>query len=403
MKYFLVDTNVIIDYPNIFEKEENLVVPLFIIEELDELKRADFKDLAKNARRASNFIKKYRDKILFETCTLTDLYACYADDGLVALAKKKNYSIITNDINLQIKCEIKKIDYKEYSPNREDYSGILRLQLEKDSALISEIYEGNLENLTASENQYIIIKEGETVREVFKKQEEGIKRIDFSLLNSPYEVKSTYLNKVIRPRNIEQVCLMDSLFSSSSIVCALGPFGSGKSFLMANYAIQQLEDGKIDKIVYIPNNSQNDNTEDLGALPGTALDKEMPYMGTLIDILGLDNILRLYEGGVLEILPLNFARGRNIENSIIFVNEAQNLTEDHVKLLIGRVAEGTRIFFDGDIKQTDKKIFKDKNGLKLLLRLHESEEFASIFSVVRLEKTERSKAARAAQYLEDIQ
>ena len=384
MKYFLVDTNVIIDYPNIFEKEENLVVPLFIIEELDELKRADFKDLAKNARRASNFIKKYRDKILFETCTLTDLYACYADDGLVALAKKKNYSIITNDINLQIKCEIKKIDYKEYTPNKEDYSGILRLQLEKDSALISEIYEGNLENLTASENQYI-------------------KRIDFSLSNSPYEVKSTYLNKIIRPRNIEQVCLMDSLFSSSSIVCALGPFGSGKSFLMANYAIQQLEDGKIDKIVYIPNNSQNDNTEDLGALPGTALDKEMPYMGTLIDILGLDNILRLYEGGVLEILPLNFARGRNIENSIIFVNEAQNLTEDHVKLLIGRVAEGTRIFFDGDIKQTDKKIFKDKNGLKLLLRLHESKEFASIFSVVRLEKTERSKAARAAQYLEDIQ
>lgn len=79
------------------------------------------------------------------------------------------------------------------------------------------------------------------------------------------------------------------------------------------------------------------------------------------------------------------------------------MTEDHVKLLLGRCAQGTRIFFDGDLKQEDKDVFRDRSGLRLLMNLRKSEEFAELFSVIKLEKTERSKTAAAAQYLDEIQ
>ncbi len=95
-------------------------------------------------------------------------------------------------------------------------------------------------------------------------------------------------------------------------------------------------------------------------------------------------------------------RGRNFKNSIILVNEAQNLTEEHIKLLVGRCAEGTRIFFDGDIKQTDHHIFKNKNGLRLLLNLADSEVFSKIFGVATLSVIERSLVAQASDYLDNI-
>ena len=105
----------------------------------------------------------------------------------------------------------------------------------------------------------------------------------------------------------------------------------------------------------------------------------------------------------LEIVPMSYIRGRSFTNSIIIVNEAQNLTADHMKLLLARVGEGSRIFIDGDISQTDSQIFKNKNGIQLLLKLSESPIYSKIFSTVKLLKTERSLAASAADYLEEIE
>lgn len=104
----------------------------------------------------------------------------------------------------------------------------------------------------------------------------------------------------------------------------------------------------------------------------------------------------------LEIVPMNYIRGRSFKNTIIIVNEAQNLTEDHVKLLIARCGEGTRIFFDGDMKQVDSAIFRNKNGLKLLTSLSNSPVYSDIFAMIKLTTIERSKTANAASYLDDI-
>lgn len=99
---------------------------------------------------------------------------------------------------------------------------------------------------------------------------------------------------------------------------------------------------------------------------------------------------------------MNSIRGRSFQNSIILVNEAQNLTEDHIKLLIGRCGEGTRIFFDGDIKQADSQLFRNKNGLKLLLSLRKSEKYSKLFATVKLQLTERSQTAQCVDYLDDL-
>lgn len=104
----------------------------------------------------------------------------------------------------------------------------------------------------------------------------------------------------------------------------------------------------------------------------------------------------------LEVVPMQFVRGRSFQDAIIVVNEAQNLTEDHIKLLIARCGEGTRIFFDGDFKQTDSSIFRNKNGLKLLLQLRKSPIYSKIFATVKLVITERSLTAQASSYLDNL-
>ena len=218
--------------------------------------------------------------------------------------------------------------------------------------------------------------------------------------------ESQIKNDIIReihPRNQEQACLFDLLWDKDiKIVLATGEFGTGKSFILTNYAFHQLDKGYIDKIVYVPNNSIVENSRELGILPGDTTEKELAYMGPILDLIGPIYAKDFIQKGKIEVVPLSVMRGRSFERSIVIVNEAQNLTTEHVKLLVARCGEGTRIFFDGDIKQADNLIFKNKNGLKLLLHLANSEEFASIFGTVRLSSIERSKTAQASAYLDNL-
>ena len=73
-----------------------------------------------------------------------------------------------------------------------------------------------------------------------------------------------------------------------------------------------------------------------------------------------------------------------------------------MKLLVARCGENTRIFFDGDIKQADANVFRQKSGLKLLTKLRFSDEYSDLFAAVRLEQIERSKTAQAAGYLDEL-
>ena len=390
----LIDTNVLLDYPKIVENYDDIVLHISVLKELDNLKNKN-QEVGKKARKASNLIFNNKNKITFNKDVIKDEYV---DDILIYLAKKNKYIIVSNDINMLIKCEFENIESMTYSYPEDNYTGITRLETGIDDELIAQIYEGTQSSLSLHENEYVFIYDGENVDEF--KSKNG------KLIKCPYySIEQTEYNEKVKPRNPEQRALITTLLDKdNTIVFATGQYGTGKSYLLYSFALHELAKGTIDKIVIVPNNSQNENSRELGTLPGDMFSKELVYMGQIVDILGDSiEVERLYNDGLIEIMPIAVARGRNLEKSIVIVNEAQNLTDDHIKLLIARCAEGTRIFFDGDVKQTDAKVFRDKNGLKLLTKLKDSKKYSDLFSMVRLESIERSKTAQAAQYLDEVE
>ncbi|MNP27410.1 hypothetical protein D3C76_1203200 [compost metagenome] len=88
-------------------------------------------------------------------------------------------------------------------------------------------------------------------------------------------------------------------------------------------------------------------------------------------------------------------RGRDIKNSIIYVTEFQNNTREHAQLLLGRVGEGSQLWINGDLKQTDSEVFVSNSGISAITKLRGNELYAQ----VTLDKTERSKTAELAELI----
>jgi predicted ribonuclease YlaK len=369
-----------------------------VLRELDGLKLNSNSEVAFKARRAAVVISRNISKINFidkwEDTRIS------VDDKLLKEALESNNTLITNDVYLKVKAIIAGVDTKGYG-GTEDYSGIYYLTIKTDEYHYNKELETILEEHYYSglkENEFLIIKEENTneILAILQNQNGYLKTV------RPSEIRNQWINKIY-PKNPEQECLFYALQNEdNSIIYASGKYGTGKSFILNNYALAALERGAIKKIIYVPNNSYTENTMEIGSLPGELLEKVTGQIGPLVDLVGIDEVHSMINREQLEVVPMNSIRGRSFQDSIIIVNEAQNLTEDHVKLLLARCGEGTRIFFDGDYKQADSAVFRNKNGLKLLLNLRNSPEFSKIFATVRLNTTERSFTAQSAAYLDDI-
>ena len=156
----------------------------------------------------------------------------------------------------------------------------------------------------------------------------------------------------IKPRNPEQLCAMDMLLNRDIPVKLItGKFGSGKSLLCITAALQALQRNEFDKIIFVRNNVQVKDTDALGALPGSIMDKTLPYVMPFADHCGgVDGVQMLIEEGKLEVIPLGFLRGRSIRNAILYSMESENLTKEHIQLIMGRIDEGSQLWMDGDLK-----------------------------------------------------
>lgn len=387
----IIDTNILLDYPHIVEEVDNPLILESVLNEIDKFAHSDEKSYRKRASKAIYYIEKNREKITFKSGDFG-----VADDDIVSYAETHCVNVLTNDRILRIKLLNADVKCSGYTETKQNYNGVTYLIAGIDDEEISKLYGKDFS--CPFENHYFVVRNDE--QEAICCWEKGkLRWVDRDSL----KFNNEYSKKVITPLNTEQVILMDMLkHKDKTILYVGGTYGTGKSFLTTVYAMEQLQKGKIDKIVYVPNNSQTRDTMEIGTMPGDEYDKILPYIGSLIDITSEYTVNQLYSMGQLQLMPISLARGRNLENAIILVNEAQNLTEDHIKLLLGRCAEGSRIIFDGDFKQTDKKVFEDKNGLKLLSRLSESKEYGDLFAMVILNKTERSRTAEAAQFLDEL-
>ena len=202
----------------------------------------------------------------------------------------------------------------------------------------------------------------------------------------------------LKPRNEHQEIAFHMLKDKGTTVKLItGTWGTGKTLALVVAALDAVQKGEYEKIVWVRNNVQVKDTDNLGALPGDAYDKMLPYLGPFCDhVGGEEGVKLLIERGQMEVIPLGFLRGRSIRNAIIICSEAENLTKEHLQLLMGRVDEGSALWIDGDVRQRDRVAFEKSKGLEVMIDRLKGEP---LFGYVHLVKSERSATARLADKL----
>lgn len=150
------------------------------------------------------------------------------------------------------------------------------------------------------------------------------------------------------------------------VTLAIGPAGSGKTFLAVVKAVQCLASGEVDRII-LTRPAKEAAGERPGALPGDAIEKVYPYMiplyESLAKVLGRDNLQRLVDLDIVEIAPLAYMRGRTFEDAFIVIDEAQNACVEQFKMLMTRIGYGSKLVATGDLNQTDI-VRGGRNGLE---------------------------------------
>jgi phosphate starvation-inducible PhoH-like protein len=160
--------------------------------------------------------------------------------------------------------------------------------------------------------------------------------------------------KTVRPRTDGQRALMEAI-ASHNLTMAIGPAGTGKTYLAICAAVEALEKGKVDKIIL--SRPAMEAGESLGFLPGDMHEKMAPYLRPLYDALG-DRLggkkVRQYmDEGTIEIAPVGFMRGRTLNNAFIVIDEAQNCTYGQLKMLLSRLGWNSTMVVTGDPGQSD--------------------------------------------------
>lgn len=165
---------------------------------------------------------------------------------------------------------------------------------------------------------------------------------------------SSPLGKTVYPRSLNQKLYIKSL-DSNDIVFALGPAGTGKTYLAVLYALSKLKGNKYKKIILV--RPIVEAGEKLGFLPGDFKDKVDPYLipiyDGLYDALGKENVDKMISRGTIEVAPLAYMRGRTLEDAIIILDEAQNTTLSQMKMFLTRLGFNSKMIITGDITQID--------------------------------------------------
>lgn len=162
------------------------------------------------------------------------------------------------------------------------------------------------------------------------------------------------LKRFLAPRNLNQRLFIQSVASHDSVF-AIGPAGTGKTYLAVAMAAATLLDKQVRRLVLC--RPAVEAGERLGFLPGDLVEKVNPYLrpvyDALYDILGYDKTSKLLERQVIEIAPLAFMRGRTLNDAFIILDEAQNTTREQMKMFLTRMGFHSKVVITGDITQID--------------------------------------------------
>ena len=160
--------------------------------------------------------------------------------------------------------------------------------------------------------------------------------------------------RTIRPKTLNQKRYVDAI-DKHTIVFAIGPAGTGKTYLAMAKAVKALQAKDVNRIILT--RPAVEAGERLGFLPGTLYEKIDPYLRPLYDALhdmiDPDSIPRLTSAGTIEIAPLAYMRGRTLNDSFIILDEAQNTSPEQMKMFLTRLGFGSKVVVTGDITQVD--------------------------------------------------
>ncbi len=160
--------------------------------------------------------------------------------------------------------------------------------------------------------------------------------------------------KTIRPKTKNQAAYVNTM-ESHTVTFAIGPAGTGKTYLAVALAVAALQAKRVTRIVLT--RPAVEAGEKLGFLPGTLSEKIDPYLRPLYDALhdmvAPESIPRLIESGTIEVAPLAYMRGRTLNDAFVILDEAQNTTREQMKMFLTRLGFGSRMVVTGDITQMD--------------------------------------------------
>lgn len=439
-KTFVLDTNVILhDASSIHHfQENNIVIPLAVIEEIDHFKRGS-QIINLNAREFARTLDNISGKDVFNggislgrgkgkvriaiTKGLSkEIQDSFKEDNadhrilsvaLELMKKEKGAGkviLVSKDVNLRMKAKALAIPAEDYTTDMissvdELYSGKETIENFPDEVLMKfymppyEVSARELLKHSKTElvpNKYYVIKNPErSVLACLDQNMEFFKRID---KNSVYGIK---------PRNSEQTFAIDALINNDiPLVSLTGKAGTGKTLLALASALNVR---KSYRQIYIARPVIPLSNKDIGFLPGDVESKLAPYMQPLWDNLKVIQdqypeedkqhqlINQLTKDNKLVIEPLSYIRGRSLQRIYFIVDEAQNLTPHEIKTIITRAAQGAKIVFTGDIYQIDHPYLDSQsNGLSYLIDHFKGQR---LYAHINLEKGERSELAELASNL----
>lgn len=420
-KTYVIDTNVLIQAPYALEcfEDNNLILPLVVLEELDGLKKSEG-EKGVNARAAVRKLELYRQRgDLLEGVKLpgggilkieknfvqVELPPDLPDDksdnrilkvckGLKELYEESQVILITKDIVLRLKAQILGIRAEDFereqiSADDAQYTGRIEVfipenlvkEFKKKGVALDQVYqsdeEGNQTIPKLYENEFVILRLDQSTKKTLLGRVNGNKIVPLSYKKSkPYGIV---------PRNVGQYFMQEALMMEADkapLVIIKGMAGTAKTFYSLAVGMEKVYNNpskEYRRVLVCRPNAQFD--DDIGFLPGDENEKIAPLMRPVIDNLEQildsdekkryedeeelsDKITEVFERGIIRTEALNFIRGRSITQTYLIIDEAQNMTPNQIKGIITRAGEGTKIILLGDPCQIDKPFLDERtNGL----------------------------------------
>ncbi|MCB0283443.1 MAG: PhoH family protein [Calditrichaeota bacterium] len=193
-----------------------------------------------------------------------------------------------------------------------------------------------------------------TTIQVFKNQISYSENKSVNGTADPVEISIQTISKLIRPKSENQEKLIRSI-SKNDLVFAIGPAGTGKTYLAVAQAAKLLKDGVVKKLVL--SRPAVEAGESLGFLPGDFKEKIDPYLKPLYDALAemipREQLKKYFDYDTIEVLPLAYMRGRTLNNAFVILDEAQNSTFVQMKMFLTRLGQNSKAVVTGDITQVD--------------------------------------------------